>query len=118
PQQIRAWHCVYRIQKDISFRATSDKLPKMHIILKNDRRIHINGMEDIYMCQGQFNIMFAPDGQYTNFYRKGKDYISLDISYSITFLQQWQPYFPRLDEFMRKVDEKKPAWLFEQSREV
>jgi AraC family transcriptional activator of pyochelin receptor len=116
PKETKAWHSVFRIHKDTAFHVNTkisgaSPLTKLRILLKSDQLMQIKGIGDTFLQEGQANIIYSPDNQYTHFYKKGKEYIALDIYYSLEVLSKWRQLFPALEIFVSKVESGQPALL-------
>jgi AraC family transcriptional regulator, transcriptional activator of the genes for pyochelin and ferripyochelin receptors len=116
PKDTKAWYGVFRIQKDTSFHVNTKSsgpspLTKLRILLKNDQLMQVSGIGDVFLKEGQANIMYSPGNQYTLYYKKGKEYISLDVYYSLEVLSKWRSLFPSLEDFVARVETSRPALL-------
>jgi len=113
---IKAWHGVLRFSRDATFYVRTHSnghgaMARLRLLIKTDQLMHIKKMGDIYLQEGEANIIYSPDNEYTHFYKKGKEYISLDIYYPISQLAKWRMVFPQLDGFVQKAEENNPAIL-------
>lgn len=116
PKETKAWYGVFQIQKDTAFYATTKSsgpspLTRLRILLKSDQLMQVQGIGDVFMQEGQANIMYSPANQYTFFYKKNREYISLDVYYSLEILSKWRTLFPALEEFVMKVEADRAAML-------
>jgi AraC family transcriptional activator of pyochelin receptor len=116
PKETKAWYGVFRIQKDTAFHvntktSANSPLTKLRILLKADQLMQVGGLGDVFLQEGEANIMYSPQNQYTHFYKKGKEYISLDVYYSLEVLSKWRSLFPALENFVAKVETERPALL-------
>jgi|GEM_PF-832799 AraC-like DNA-binding protein len=116
PGDIKAWHSVFRIRHDTIFLVQSATnghgvMAKLRLLIKTSQLMHAKGYGDIYIQEGQANMLYSPDNQFTHYYKKGKEYISLDILYPLNKLVKWRSLFPDLDQFVAKIEANKPGLL-------
>jgi AraC family transcriptional regulator, transcriptional activator of the genes for pyochelin and ferripyochelin receptors len=116
PGEIKAWHSVFRIARDTSFFVQSPTnghgvMAKLRLLIKTSQLMNVKGYGDIYIQEGHANMLYAPDNQFTHYYKKGKEYISLDIFYPLNQLVKWRTLFPDLDQFVAKIEANKPGLL-------
>lgn len=116
PEEVSAWHSVFHIARDIAFTVKSKTnghgaMAKMRILIKTDQLMQINGLGDVFLQEGEANIIYSPNNEYTHFYKKGKEYISLDFYYSVHQLEKWRGLFPALEEFVQHMEAGMPAVL-------
>lgn len=116
PGDIKGWHSVFRITHDTIFLVQSTTngqgvMAKLRLLIKTSQLMHVKGYGDIYLQEGEANMLYAPDNQFTHYYKKSKDYISLDIFYPLNKLIKWRSLFPDLDQFVAKIEANKPGLL-------
>jgi AraC family transcriptional regulator, transcriptional activator of the genes for pyochelin and ferripyochelin receptors len=104
---------VYRILQDISLQYTThtDAL-HAHILLKNNLRYYIEGIGNITLREGQFNIFHSPKAVSTVYFEKGNEYRTFNTYYSSDILIQLFPFFPQLQNFLRHTNGS-PTLLFD-----
>jgi len=107
-----ALHCLYRLRETFSLqtRGTGPVL-RVHIILKKDRTYDINGLGDVSLKEGQYNIMYAPFTQESVVFESGPDYCCFTAYYPVEHIRQLLRYFPLLTVFEQQVNDAQPAIL-------
>ena len=104
---------VYRIHQDISLQFTTDTdALQAHVLLKNDLRYNIEGVGDIALKEGQFNIIHSPTAVTTVHFEKGNEYRTFNTYYSSEILTQLYPFFPALQDFIGSGNGR-PELLFD-----
>ncbi len=85
---------IYRLKEDlaIDFQCNSTTL-RTHIALKNDSQYYITGMGDLYLAEGQFTIIDAPNIQGTYFLEHGQEYRTMHVFFSSGLLDKLMPVF-------------------------
>ncbi len=104
---------VYRIHTDVSLQFTThtDAL-QAHVLLKNDLRYFIQGVGNLVLKEGQFNIIHAQTTGATLYFEKGNEYRTFNTYYSSDILVQLFPFFPALQDFVSQPTES-PSLLFD-----
>jgi AraC family transcriptional regulator, transcriptional activator of the genes for pyochelin and ferripyochelin receptors len=123
PNDIKAWHSALRVTQDTSIIVTSPTnghgaLAKMRIIIKSNQLMEIEGLGDIFIQEGEANIIYAPNGQFTHYYKKAKEYISLDLFFPHEQLSKWRSLFPALEQFVTRIENLQPALLTDKSLRI
>jgi len=103
---------IYQVKKDlaIDFRCHPGMM-QVHVALKNDSHYSIEGIGDLYLAEGQFNILDASSIEGTSFLEQGREYRSFHASYSPEMLDSLLPVFPSLEEWFAS-DSSQPRLLF------
>jgi len=103
---------IFQIKKDLAldFRYQPGMM-QIHVALKNDGHYFIEGVGDIYLSEGQFNIIDAVNLEGTRFLEQGREYHSFHASYTPEFLDGLLPVFPALEEWFAS-DSSQPRLLF------
>ena len=104
---------VYRMQQDVSLQYTThtDAL-HAHVLLKNNLRYYIEGVGNIALREGQFNILHSPTSVSTVYFEKGHEYRTFNTYYSTEILVQLFPFFPELQDFVSHKNGE-PGLLFD-----
>jgi len=91
---------IFLIRKDLAldFSCQSDGL-QTHAALKNDSHFQVEGMGELYLAEGQFNILHGSNLKGTRFMEEGQEYRSFRVSYSPAILNDFLPLFPSLEEW-------------------
>jgi len=107
-----ALHCLYRLRQAFSLQTTGTApVLRVHIILKKDRTYDINGLGNVSLKEGQFNIMYAPFTQESVVFESGPDYCCFTAYYPVDHIRQLLRYFPLLTVFEQQVSDAQPAIL-------
>lgn len=103
---------VYHIKHRFLLQVKSDTpLLVLHILLKNDMHYHLNGIGDLYLKEGQFNIVYLPQVDVTSFFEQEGEYRTFNVYLPVTLLQQYAQVFPYLNEFLEKIAGSMSAFL-------
>jgi len=103
---------IYQVEEDIAidFRYNTGAL-QTHVALKNDSHYNINGIGELYLSEGQFNIIEAAKLEGSFFLEKGNEYRTLHIEFSSQFLDKLFPVFQYLEDWLAS-DSPQPRLLF------
>lgn len=103
---------IYQVEEDlaIDFRCTPGTL-QTHVALKSDSQYYIRGIGDLYLSEGQFNILDAPELEGTYFLESGREYRTFHVVCSSQFLDKLLPTFRYLEEWLAS-DSPRPRLLF------
>jgi AraC-like DNA-binding protein len=103
---------IYQIKQDISidFRYNQCNL-QAQIALQNDGQYYINGAGDLYLAEGQFNIIDATNLDGAHFLEKDNEYRTLQVFFSSAMLYDLFPAFNYLQESLAS-DSAEPRLLF------
>ena len=103
---------IFQIRKDLAldFSCASDTM-QTHAALKNDSHFHIEGIGELYLAEGQFNILHGSNLKGTRFMEEGQEYRSFRVSYSPDILSDFLPVFSSLEEWFSS-DLSQPKLLF------
>lgn len=88
---------------------------KIQMALKNDILYHLNGIGDIYLKEGQFNIIYLPSVDGTALFERAGEYRILKVYFTVETLREYAATFPYLNEFLQQVDESFPALLLKEN---
>jgi len=110
--EITILYNIYQIEKDIAidFRCNPGTL-QTHIALKNDSQFYISGIGELYLAEGQYNIIDAANLEGSFFMEGGNEYRTLHIVFSSQFLDKLLPVFQYLEEWLAS-DSPQPRLLF------
>jgi AraC-like DNA-binding protein len=110
--EITILYNIYQAKEDIAidFQCSSATL-RAHIALKNDSQYYISGLGDLYLAEGQFTIIDAPDIAGTYFLEQGKEYRTMHVFFSSRLLDKLFPVFNYLQEWLES-DSSRPRLLF------
>ncbi len=86
----------------------------MHIALKNEMRYHLNGIGDVHLKEGQFNIVYLPYVDGTVNFEQAGEYRTFKVYFPVEILRQYASTFPYLNEFLQQVTESCPALLLKE----
>ena len=95
---------VYQINKKTIFRMQDDgPFFSTCIALQHESRLELEGIGTVLLREGQYNIIYSPVFNLTSAHEGGKEYVSIRLQYSLPVLEEWAPYFPCLQGFLKKV---------------
>lgn len=101
------------IRKDLALDFSSDRpFCLTHIALKNENRFDIPGADNVYMKEGQFNMIRSSSIKGTFYMERGHDYRMFSIYYPGRQLQELLPFFPFLDRFTNETCDSRAELLF------
>jgi AraC family transcriptional activator of pyochelin receptor len=105
-------YIIYQVRKDLAldFRYHSGMM-QTYVALKNDSHYYIQGIGDLYLAEGQFNILDASTIEGTRFLEQGREYRSFHVIYSPEMLDSLLSVFPPLEEWFAS-DSSQPRLLF------
>ena len=86
----------------------------IHIALKNDIQYHLNGIGDVYLKEGQFNIIYLRSVDGTALFERAGEYRVFKVYLTAEILQEYAPTFPYLNDFLQQVTESFPALLLKE----
>ncbi len=110
--EISIQYNIFQVRKDlaIDFRLHPGMM-QIHAAIKNDSHYSIEGIGDLYLSEGQFNILDAVNIEGTGFLEQGREYRSFHATYSPEILDSLLPVFPALEEWLAS-DSSQPRLLF------
>ncbi|HUB59484.1 MAG TPA: AraC family transcriptional regulator [Puia sp.] len=111
---IRLIYSIYKATRPIRLNLR-DVIPffVVAIALRHDRALNVEGLGSIRLKEGQFNALYAPQWVVQSLHQPGQESISLDIRYDDKAWAELAPYFPAVQEFLRKINAGQPAVLLE-----
>ncbi len=86
----------------------------IHMALKNNLRYQLSGIGDVYLKEGQFNIIYLPTVEGTALFEQAGEYRVFKVFFSPEILQEYTPTFPYLNDFLQQVTESLPALLLKE----
>ena len=123
--EITILYNIYQVEEDVAidFRCTPGAM-QTHVALKNDSHYSINGIGELYLAEGQFNMVDSAKLEGSYFLEKGNEYRTLHMIFSSQFLDKLFPAYQYLEEWLAS-DSPQPrvlfkihAWLSEQLKNV
>jgi hypothetical protein len=110
----RLFYTVCQIKKDLALDFKIDQPVWLtHIALKNENRFDITGHPNIYLKQGQFNMIRSAAVDGTFYMEAGNEYRTFSIYYPAEQLRKLLPFFPFLNTFVnQETDTGTSALLF------
>ena len=100
-------------QSFLHYRADGPVLQVM-ASLYGDTHFILEGIGDVYLQQGQFNIFYLPQPQITGVFEGLSRLQTLNIYFPVDTLRELAAYFP-LQPFINKVEQSTPALLFKRA---
>ena len=106
---------IYHIQNRFLLRVNCNVPALMiHMALENDIQYHLNGIGDVYLKEGQFNILYLPSVDGTALFEQAGVYRVFRIYFPAEILREYAPTFPYLNEFLQQVTGSFPALLLKE----
>lgn len=81
------------------------------LALKNNIRYSIKGFGILQLYQGQFALLHTREHEVSSYFEKGKEYQSIEVSWSEEMVRQALPYFPFLQKLFSPEATKKSFYL-------
>jgi AraC family transcriptional regulator, transcriptional activator of the genes for pyochelin and ferripyochelin receptors len=129
-QQIQAGeitmvYAVFRVDEDLAldFQCAPGSL-QAHVALKNDSHYYVRDIGNLYLAEGQFNIVDAAQLEGTYFLEHGREYRSLHFVFSASYLDRLLPVFHYLEEWLASETSQPRllftvhSWLSEQMKNI
>ncbi|HVW62405.1 MAG TPA: hypothetical protein VHC48_20280 [Puia sp.] len=108
----KAFYSVYLVDKKSNFRLKDDApFLRAYLALQHDLHLDIAGLGKIVIKEGQFNIFYTPSTDLVSQHDNVPEYLTLYIQYDMALLEEWEPYFPVLADFLQSVRAGQPATL-------
>ena len=110
--EIRIIYTTFLADEDIAidFRCSPGTM-QTHVALKNDSHYFISGIGELFLAEGQFNMIDSAKLEGTLFLEKGKEYRTVHLIFSSQFLDKLMPAFQYLEEWLAS-DSPQPRLLF------
>jgi AraC-like DNA-binding protein len=103
---------IFQVEEDIAIDFQCDpEAIQVHASIRNDTHLFIRGIGDLYLAEGQFNILDAPHLEGTYYLEGGREYRTLHIDFCSSLLDKLLPAFPYLEEWLAS-DTERPRLLF------
>ena len=109
------WYNNYQILKRTHFYCSMDApMLDLHFTLNNTTHYKLEGLNEITMLQGQYNLSYTPVVNAKAWFQKDETYTSFHILFSREYLGMLATYFPLLAAFMKNVEQGIAAMLSRQ----
>ena len=106
---------IYHIQTRFSLHVNCNVPGLMiNIALKNDMQYHLNGIGDVYLKEGQFNIFHLPSVDSTALFEHAGEYRVFKVYFGTEILRDYATTFPYLNEFLEQAGRSSPALLLKE----
>lgn len=106
------WNNHYRFTADSRLAARADMpVLELHIARSGIWKGSWEGVEDLELHPGQFNLTYTPHINTSVFFRKKMIYRSCDLHFEQYYLESLSPDFPELDRFLQVVSRGEPGSL-------
>jgi AraC family transcriptional activator of pyochelin receptor len=110
--EINIQYNIFQVKKDLAIDFNGyPGMMQIHAALKNNGHYYIDGIGDIYLAEGQFNILDAVNIEGSKFLEHGHEYHSFHATYTPEILDSLLPVFPALEEWFAS-DSSQPRLLF------
>lgn len=115
--QVTLFYNTYTIHEDLALDFTIDQpVLQIHVSLKNDGQYKINGIGDIHVKQGQFNMISSPFVTGTSFLEHDNEYRTFNLYFPAEYLTELSTIFPFLENFIKAFNQNGPTLLFSTHR--
>jgi len=112
PDPYNVIHSTHRAKENFSLQSRGDQPAlKIHVILKKDRTYHMQGIGDVLLREGQFNIIYVPYVEEDTLFEQGADYCSFSSYFPVAFMDEYLPFFPLIAPFLQQMTDEQPALL-------
>lgn len=106
------WNNRYLFSADSLLHARSDMpVLELHITRTGIWKGEWDGVDELDLHPGEFNLTYTPHVMTTAFFRKNTAYRSCDIHFEFSYLLSLSPDFEALDTFLTEVVKGNPATL-------
>ena len=111
-------YTIWQAKEDIAldFRCNPETI-QVHAAIKNDSLFQILGIGELYLCEGQFNLVESTRLEGSYYLDKGNEYRTLHIDISSSFLDRIIQALPKLEAWLASGSDtprllfKFPGWL-------
>jgi len=111
----RAFYSAYRISRRAVFSIRDDgPFFCLFVALQNERRLDVDGLGHVHLKEGQFNLLFSPSYEVVSVHDAGREYVTLELWYTLESLEEWAPYFPNMGKLLSRVQSGEPGMLLEE----
>jgi len=106
---------IYDIQNRFSLDINcNDPVLMIHLALENDLQYSLKGIGDVYLKEGQFNILYLPSVDGTALFEHAGVYRAFRIYLPAEALTQYAEIFPYINEFLDHIAAGEPALLLKE----
>jgi AraC family transcriptional regulator, transcriptional activator of the genes for pyochelin and ferripyochelin receptors len=106
------WHSNYDMSRRTHIYCRMEEyVLELHFTLNNTLHFKMDGLSEVRLLPGQFNLSYAPYMDKITWFQKGEVYTNFGIHFTPAYLQQVASYFPMLDAFLQKVEKGIPGML-------
>ncbi|HKC37245.1 MAG TPA: hypothetical protein VKB95_14315, partial [Chitinophagaceae bacterium] len=86
----------------------------INIALKNDIQYHLNGIGNVDLKEGQFNVFYLPAVDGTALFEQAGEYRVFKVYLPAAILREYAATFPYVNEFLQQVTGSFPALLLKE----
>lgn len=98
------WHSNYEMElSTCMYCFMDDYMLELHFALNNTLHFCIDGLGEIILLPGQFNLSYAPKVNKIAWFQKDEAYTHFGIHFTPDYLEQAAPHFPSLNAFLENV---------------
>lgn len=98
------WYNNYQISSRTFIRKIMDApLLALHFTLSNTMHYKLEGLTEVTLLEGQFNLSYAPSMNTVAWFDEDQLYVTLNIHFTFDYLQKFAAHFPLLDTLLKKA---------------
>lgn len=98
------WYNNYQIaERTFMYGMMNAPMLELHFIIDNTVQFKLEGLRQMTMRQGQFNLTYAPFVNNITWFHRRATYSTFDIHFTFEYLEKLVNYFPRIGKFLEKV---------------
>ena len=75
----------------------------LHFTIANTMHYKLEGLTEVTILEGQFNLSYAPSMNTVAWFDEDKLYVTLNIHFTYEYLQKFAAHFPLLDALLKKA---------------
>jgi AraC-like DNA-binding protein len=111
----RIFYNIYHIQTRFLLHVNCNAPGLMvNIVLRNEIQYRLNGIGEVYMKEGQFNVFYLPTLDGTALFEQPGEYRVFKVYFPAKLLREYAETFPYLNEFLQQVTGSFPALLLKE----
>lgn len=99
------WYNHYVMKQSAWLQGTlQDPLLELHFVLRGPFRYQVEGLGELKLPEGHFNLVYVPALKAKAWFDGGKEYSTFSLHFTRDYLRIFEPYFPALSEFLEQTD--------------
>ena len=101
--QFSIWHSNYdMLLRTHIYCRMEQYVLELHFTLHNTLHFKMDGLSEVTLLPGQFNLSYAPYMDKVTWFKKDEVYTNFGVHFTPEYLQQVASYFPMLGDFFAK----------------